>query len=172
MFASIVFRTQWALKDDIESFINHKLEQLSCFQNRIPNKGNPSSTTCRNCRSHKPQKYYSNHHLHSHTIWQRKSLGITPKKSCPQNRKLNLETCNRDCIGCNEWWEDLCIWWSRDLEKVKISSTMDVEIASHWTTVYKLTKNNAMSSKDWRTCLPRSQYAFHLDIKDTSYNSS
>ena len=28
-----------------------------------------------------------------------------------------------------------------------------------------------MSSKDWRTCLPRSQYSFHLDIKDTSYNT-
>ena len=37
----LLFITQWALKDDIESFINHKLEQLSCFQNRIPNKGNP-----------------------------------------------------------------------------------------------------------------------------------
>ena len=37
----LLFITQWALKDVIESFINHKLEQLSCFQNRIPNKGNP-----------------------------------------------------------------------------------------------------------------------------------
>lgn len=37
----LFFITQRALKDDIESFINHKLEQLSCFQNRIPNKGNP-----------------------------------------------------------------------------------------------------------------------------------
>ena len=37
----LFFITQWALKDDIESFINHKLEQLSCFQKLIPNKGDP-----------------------------------------------------------------------------------------------------------------------------------
>ena len=37
----LFFITQLALKDDIESFINHKLEQLSCFQKLIPNKGDP-----------------------------------------------------------------------------------------------------------------------------------
>ena len=43
---------------------------------------------------------------------------------------------------------------------MKVSSTRDVEIASHWTTAYKLFKNNAK----WIQCRPKTEQPACLDL--------